>query len=177
MFKKHYPFHLKLNDQIYFLTARTVEKIFFFDSPKKLEMLSHSINKAAQKYNIKIYTYALLPNHYHLLLSLPKADDLSNFIRFVHGRSARLLFKGSNSESLTIRQKKIWWNYWDKCIEEEGTFWTRFNYIHHNSVKHGYTKFMNQYRFSSYNYYLKNEGQEWLDDVFSSYPVVDFHDY
>lgn len=198
MFQKHYPFHLKLDDQIYFLTARTVGKIHFFNSSEKLEMLSGSINKAVKKYNIKIYSYVLLPNHYHLLLFLPKADDLPHFIRFVHGRSARQVLKAldgsskplaltqgwSNSESLTIRakeealtirQKKVWWNYWDKCIQEERDFWIRFNYIHHNPVKHGYVKSTNQYQFSSYNYYLESKGQDWLDEVFNDYPVVDFH--
>ena len=39
---------------------------------------------------------------------------------------------------------------------------------------HGYTKNMKDYKFSSYQYYLKIRGKEWLDDSFSTYPIIDF---
>jgi putative transposase len=61
-------------------------------------------------------------------------------------------------------------------MRTEKDFWTRFNYIHNNPVKHGYVKRPEEWEFSSYQYYLRTHGPEWLQDVFMSYPVIDYSD-
>jgi putative transposase len=72
------------------------------------------------------------------------------------------------------RGRKIFQNYWDHGIRDEADFWKHFNYIHHNPVKHSYTKGMSDYNFSSYNYWLKKKKQDWIDSCFEFYPIVDF---
>ena len=52
----------------------------------------------------------------------------------------------------------------------------RFNYIHHNPVKHGYAANMADWDYSSYQYYLSRYGEEWLADSFRRYPIIDFSD-
>ena len=36
------------------------------------------------------------------------------------------------------RGRQVWHNFWDTCILSETGYWTHFNYIHYNPVKHGY---------------------------------------
>ena len=73
-------------------------------------------------------------------------------------------------------------DYWptsaavNDCIRTEADYWTRFNYIHHNPVKHGYVEQMEDWPFSSYRYYFENQGEEWLMDAFRQYPIIDFTD-
>jgi putative transposase len=73
-----------------------------------------------------------------------------------------------------VRGRQIWHNYWDTCIRNEKGYWTRFNYIHQNPVKHGYVQDTIDWPFSSYHYYLRTKGQEWLHDCLATYPVLDY---
>jgi putative transposase len=113
--------------------------------------------------------WAILDNHYHIEFKVKEANMLSKIINQVHGRLSYLFNKMDDEPG-----RKIFQNYWDTCIREEKDLWTRFNYIHHNPVKHGYCKKMQDYSFSSFGYYLEEKGREWVDDCFSKYPIIDF---
>ncbi len=87
-FKKHIPFHLYLNDQIYFVTARTLNKYKFFDTDDKIKILQRRLATAVSRYKISMYAWIILPNHYHLLFHLVEGKTLSSVIRFINGGSA-----------------------------------------------------------------------------------------
>ena len=73
--------------------------------------------------------------------------------------------------------RQIWYQYWDYCIRNEEDFWRHFNYIHHNLVKHRDVKeqaLVANYPFSSYKTWLERKGEEWLNDCFAQYPILDF---
>ena len=84
---------------------------------------------------------------------------------------------GGISRQLNLRDgvlgRQVWHNYWDTCIRTEADLWTRFNYVHHNPVKHGYAERPDQWPFSSYAFYLRTKGKEWLSDCWQRYPVID----
>jgi len=174
-FKKHVPFHLYLDDEIYFITSRTLDLIKYFDSVEKLQMLLKCIEEAVNKYKMNLYAYVILYNHYHLLIKIFKGKELEDFIRYIHGKSGRLI-KNWNVKPSRIDCKSVWWNYWDNCIRDKNTFYKRINYIHHNPVKHGYVSKMKDYQFSSFNTYIKKYGQEFVEDMFRQYPIVDYTD-
>lgn len=102
-------------------------------------------------------------------MKILKGEALPNFMKTLNGKSSFLLNKMD-----AVKKRKIWFNYWDTCIRDEKDFWTRFNYIHHNPVKHGYANKMEDYKFSSYKNWLDKRGAEFLSDAFEKYPVYDF---
>jgi putative transposase len=110
-----------------------------------------------------------MDSHYHILLKIEKGRNIPDFVKGVNGKSAYLL---NNIEKLPERM--VWYNYWDVCIREAEDFWKRFNYIHHNPVKHGYSERMEDYEYSSYKKWLESKGDEWMKDVLERYPVIDF---
>jgi len=184
------PPHLFINDSIYFITCRTRNGIRFFNSDNKKDLIKKSIGRACGKYDYKIFTWVILDNHYHLLIKISNAVKLPNFIRYINSRSSVSLsrmesrgFVRDDDSKKTAAGKAaasggyscVWQNYWDRCIRNEKDFWTHFNYIHQNPVKHAYTKSMADYKFSSYSYYLKTQGQEWLDSAFINYSIINFH--
>ncbi|PIY95685.1 MAG: hypothetical protein COY66_06170 [Candidatus Kerfeldbacteria bacterium CG_4_10_14_0_8_um_filter_42_10] len=147
-YKKHIPFHLYLDEKIYFVTARTIKGKKLFNCDVKLNLLESRIKMATKKYHTKLHAWVVLANHYHLLFTLKQGIKLSDLIRFVNGGSSHLLNNIDNT-----RGRKIWWNYWDVCVRNEKDFWAYFNYIHYNPVKHGYAEAECDYRYSSYNYF------------------------
>ena len=166
------PPHLYQNENIYFLTARTVNSKAYFSSDKKKNIILAALTEALAENKFEIFSWVILDNHYHCQIKVKQGIDLPNFVQKIHGLSSRNLNKLEDIEG-----RKIWWNYWDKCLNTEKDFWIHFNYIHNNPIKHGYIKDFDQlasYKFSSYGHYLKLRGQEWLDSAFEQYPVIDF---
>jgi len=116
--------------------------------------------KACQQYNWQILAWVILDNHYHIMLEAPEeAGTLVNLIRDLH-RIKGLWIK--RKISIAKEVKKVWYNYWDTCITYERSFLARFNYVHHNLVKHGYVKDASQYPFGSYYMLFRQQKDVWL---------------
>ena len=75
----------------------------------------------------KLYSFAIMPNHIHILL-LPK-NSLSNIMKKLKGKSARLLNEHMN------RSGKFWAReYYDKIIKDDIQFKNTMNYILNNPI-------------------------------------------
>ena len=88
----HRPIHVYLDDEIYFVSCRTTRGKKYFKGDLK-KYISESIFLAMKKYDAKLFSWVVLENHYHLLFELPRGKDLGKIIRFINGRSAKLLLK------------------------------------------------------------------------------------
>lgn len=171
-YKEYFPPHIYQDNTIYFITARTIDKIKFFDTDDKKKILLKCFLYAKHKFKINIYAYVFLDNHYHIIIKIQNKFWLPKFIKLLHGQSAIILNKSQN-----IPNRKIWTNYFDRCIRSKKDFWTRFNYIHNNPIKHGYIKnpeSLNKYKVSSYNQWIEKNDKEWMASCFAQYPVIDF---
>ena len=169
MAKKHHPPHLYLDDTIYFLTARVYGKQHLLDTKEKKRLLLDIIKKIFLKYRFKIYAWVILDNHYHIEFKTNLGKNLSKVMQYIHGQCSFEINKLENSKG-----RKIFQNYWDHCIRNEHDFYSHFNYIHHNPVKHGYVSEMVDYHFSSYKYWCDKKGKEWMNSCFHTYPIIDF---
>jgi putative transposase len=123
------------------------------------------------QFEISIKAWVILDNHYHILVKLKQGRSLPLFIRSLHGKSSFEFNRLDNA-----RRRQVWQNYWDTCIHTEIDFWKRFNYIHHNPVKHGYVNNLKEWKFSSYEQYVQEKGEKWLEEILDSYPIIDFTD-
>jgi putative transposase len=166
---RHQPLHLYLDNQIYFLTAHTYSDQSFLASGRIRQKLLDKIKNIFSMFRFDLYAWVLLINHYHLLFKTKQGGDLSKCIGKIHGGFAHDVNK---AESQTGR--KIWQNYWNRCIRSERDFWVHMNYIHHNPVKHGHAVKMEDYEFSSYGHWLEKNGADWMASVFQQYPIIDF---
>ncbi len=168
----HRPPHLFLNNADYFISCRTFKRQHFFNSNDEMKVLKNRIDLTVSKYKVKLFAWVILSNHYHVLLEIKDGSDLAKIINFINGGSSYDLNKLENKS-----ERKIWSNYWDYCVRDERDFWTHFNYIHQNPIKHGLVKDLEglkNYEYSSYGWWLKQKGEEWLSDCFMNYPVKDF---
>ena len=170
---RHRPPHIYKKDAFYFITSKTYKSNPYFSTNEDKELLTNVIKTTKKKFDIYIYAWVILSNHYHLLLQT-KDKNISAFIQNIHANSSRLL-KARRLSPAT--PEKIWYQYFDRCIRSEKDFWTRFNYIHNNPIKHGYIKnpdVLHLYKFSSYNQWLGKKGKEWMVSCFAQYPIIDF---
>ena len=169
MTKRHQPFHLYLDDQVYFVTAHTYLNKFSLNASSKKEKLLKKIKIFLRQFDFNLYAWVILDNHYHILFKVYKGKDLPKVLNKIHGGYSYEINKIDN-----CRGRKIWQNYWDFCIRSEEDFWRHFNYIHHNPVKHRYVQKMEEYKFSSYGYWIRKKGYDWMMSIFREHPIIDF---
>jgi putative transposase len=165
----HHPPHIYLDDTWYIVTASTLNRIRFLAEYRAKALLRDRLEELVQKYKITLRAWVILDNHYHLLFKTYRGQELRRFFAQLHGGTAWQINTWAG-----VRGRQIWHNYWDTCIRNEKGYWTRFNYIHQNPVKHGYVQDTIDWPFSSYHYYLRTKGQEWLHDCLATYPVLDY---
>ena len=165
--KIHHPPHIYLDNTYYFITARVYEGKRIFNTDQKKRILLNTIRVELHKNKYILMAWVILENHYHILFKTKLAFNLSRIMNRIHGLVS---YRVNKIEKLQGR--KIFQNYWDRCIRNEKDYYTHLNYIHHNPVKHGYVQKMSDYEFSSYNYWLKTKGLAWMRDCFSQCPVI-----
>ena len=168
MRKKHQPIHLYFDNQIYFVTSHVYKNSLFLRKDHKI-LLHQKISLFLKEFGFKLYAYAILDDHYHLLIHSSMGKKLAKAIGKIH---AGFFFEVNTLEDK--RGRRIWQNYWDRCIRDEKDFWTHFNYIHHNPVKHGLTTSMKEYEYSSHKSWIRKKGEEWIMSLFEQYPIIDF---
>ncbi|MCG3141458.1 MAG: hypothetical protein HDKAJFGB_02743 [Anaerolineae bacterium] len=167
----HHPPHIYLDDTWYMLTGSVYRRERLLHPAGYKDLVRDQLKTLSQEFELQLAAWVILDNHYHVLLKSKVGTALSRFTARLHGRTS---FEINNRDHKRGRQ--VWHNYWDTCMRTERDYWTRFNYIHHNPVKHGYVKQMQDWEFSSYGYYLKHKGEDWLADTWMQYPVIDFTD-
>ncbi len=170
-FHRHEPPHIYADDTWYFITASTFRGVHFLATHQAKTLLLEKIRDRTQEYGIQLKAWVILNNHYHLLMKSRRSADIPRFFQRLH---AGMAFELNNLENR--RGRKIWYSYWDTCIRDDRGFWTRFNYIHNNPVKHGYVRLPGDWEFSSYHEHLWALGKGWLLDRFRAYPVLSYVD-
>ena len=109
-------------------------------------------------------------NHYHFLFLPQHGLDLGKFMKRLNGSTAHQLNGLDNT-----RGRTVWYTYWDTCIRGEHDFWTRFNYIHYNPVKHGYVQQPEDWLFSSYRQYI-SDNEVWMKECAQEFPITTLFD-
>ena len=164
-----HPPHIYVDDTWYMITASTLNHAPFLKSDQAKVLVRDTFQNLLQIFGISLLAWVMLDDHYHLLLKTKLGNELLHFIGRLHGSTSRQI----NLQDRVVG-RKIWHNYWDSCIRNEVDLWARFNYIHQNPVKHGYVRNLEDWPFSSYHFYLREKGAEWLEDCLRLYPVIDY---
>ncbi len=165
----HHPPHFYLDETWYIITASTLHRAPLLAGERSKKLVGDTLKGLVLQFEILLRAWVILDNHYHLLLKTGQGKDLPRFIGRLHGSTARQINLWNQ-----VAGRQVWHNYWDTCIRTEAGYWTNFNYIHNNPVKHGYVRKWEDWPFSSYGYYVRTKGDAWLMDCWERYPVVDF---
>jgi putative transposase len=192
--REFHPPHIYEDNACYFISASIVHRQRLLDTDAKRVLVRDVLKEAIKEYGIRLYAWVILADHYHLLLKTSDVAPVYRFIKRLHGDSAIQLNKLDSTPG-----RKVWYQYFDRFPRNERDFWAYFNYIHVNPIKHGYVRISDdvlvvegrqvkiasahtldvhqclaQYPHSSYHYYLREYGEEFLTDVWMRYPIPDY---
>jgi len=167
--KRHRPPHLYLDDTFYMITGSVLYSQALLRPDWAKEMLLQKMKELTPEYGFRCRAWVILDDHYHILLKTRIGRDLAKLMQRLHSITSLQM---NRREGCPGRQ--VWYSYWDTCMRSEQDFWTRFNYIHNNPVKHSYVRNWVDWPYSSYQHYLECKGEEWLADVWERHPVMDY---
>ncbi len=107
-------------------------------------------------YSFDILAACILPDHLHFMI---KPDDINQLSKIIS--SIKYSFSKSITTKSTLgnskREKGIWQRrFYDHIIRSEEDFNRHLDYIHYNPVKHGLVKASKNWKYSSFNKYVKN---------------------
>lgn len=136
--------------------------------PPLLAEMAKRINEKREEDSepiVEIMAFALMPNHYHLVLKEITPDGISSFMKKIGGYST--YFNKQNNRSGSLFESRY------KCIEikNDAQLLVVFNYVHTNPVElvepqwkekkiknfNQAKNFLENYQWSSYPYYINSE--------------------
>ena len=132
----------------YHIVNRGVEQRVIFKEPADYEYFEELMCFYAKSYAITIHNYCLMSNHYHLLIEI-EHENLSKFMKQVNSNYA-IYFNKKNGRSGHLWQGrfKSWY------VTDEAYLYTLMCYIEQNPLKANMVKELEEYAYSSYNYFL-----------------------
>jgi len=117
-----------------------------FQDPSFCELFMAGVKKVKSLHPFDLDAYVILPDHIHLLISLPAGiRDYSNIIKEIKRYVTKSIRKQFDQQDLVVWQDR----FWEHTIRDERDMQTHYDYIHYNPVKHGYVASVDQWKWSS----------------------------
>ena len=167
-----------------FITFVTFDRIPILTSPISRRILGDVWRNVAKRRPFTTDAICLLPDHIHILMTLPENDqDYSLRIREI-----KRLFTAEylatydeivprNRSRINKKEATIWQRrFWEHTIKDEQDYQNHFDYIHYNPVKHGLVKCVSLWAWSSFHRYVSLGVYEpgWGDEFTQRNNSVDF---
>lgn len=126
------------------------------------------IMEKSDKFNVKILAYVLMDNHAHFLVYYDNIYDVSNFMHEANQEFAQLYNKNENRIGHVFRNR-----YRSEQIYNREYLYTVLAYIHFNPYKAGLVNKLSDYKFSSYNKFMKQKiTKEKIYILFENYDYI-----
>jgi len=121
------------------------------------EMFIEAVKESSKFFGIRIIAYALMPNHYHLLIQTPKAN-LSRAMRYLNGVYTQRFNRLHKKDGPLFRGR-----YKAILIQEDEYLTHLIRYIHLNPIQANLIEDLMKYPWTSHKQYLKGSDQApWL---------------
>jgi len=145
----------------YFFTVVTHDRKKILCLDENPGLLKRSFEAVRGKHPFTLDAIVLLPDHLHCLWTLPPGDnDYSKrwmLIKSGFTRTCHDPFKSEYQASRADKREQYVWQrrFWEHQIRNDMDFMRHVEYIHYNPVKHGLATAPIEWRYSSFQRYVK----------------------
>jgi REP element-mobilizing transposase RayT len=123
-------------------------KALFLDDEDRIKFLDTLYEKGKDR-KYKIFAYCLMGNHVHLLIN-EGSDEISRIMKRIEVSYAYYFNKKYRRIGHLFQDR-----FKSEAIDDDSYLLAAVRYIHNNPVKAGLIKEVSQYRWSSYNLYIR----------------------
>ena len=138
----------------FFITGATYEKQHIYRTPPALDALRELLFKTATTWNCALQAWALLSNHYHLVVEAEDGPLLRKMLSSFHAHAALHANERDDTPG-----RKVWYQFWDKTLTIEGSWLARLRYTNENAVHHGMVTVATDYRWCSARWFEETAGR------------------
>jgi len=159
-------------NQIYHVLNRANARVQIFDNNKDYKQFEDILEKAVEKYDMRLLAYCIMPNHWHLVLYPRKDGDLSLFMGWLTNTHTRRW----HTEKGTVGQGHLYQGRYKSFLcQEDNHFLTLVRYVERNAKKANLIQKAQSWRWSSV--WRRENGAPKQKKILSSWPVAKPKDY
>lgn len=145
------------------VTAGTYRKEHLFCTNQKRDAVLEAILQLARDYSLRLQAWAVMSNHYHMIVSFEEAvPDLTlpHFVRHLHREIATRVNKIDR-----VSGRRVMYQFWDTRLSYEKSWLARLNYVHQNPVHHGAVAVASEYPWCSARWFESNASPAFVRSV------------
>lgn len=143
---------------MYHVTSRGNNGGEIFLDYADFERFHSLLGRYRERHDFRLYAYALIPNHVHLLIETTESSSISQIMHGINTAYA-MYFNGRHNRSGHVFQGR----FRSSIIDSENYFLEVMRYIDLNAVRAGLAKDPSRYRWSSCRHWAGGEADELLD--------------
>ena len=147
------------------MTASTYLREHHFAGSKRLGVLQRGLLSLAAKFDWRLEAWAIFSNHYHFVAHSPgDADDaasLPEMLRMLPVKTAEWVNKLDKTPG-----RQVWFNFWDRKLQQQGAYLARLNYVHQNAVKHRLVPVACQYPWCSAAWFERTASSAMVKSIY-----------
>ena len=152
------PLRLEYENGVYHVTARGNERKKIFLDDRDFRKMMALLEKNVERHGVRLFCFALMNNHYHLLIQTPAA----NLSDFMHGVQSHYTgyFNWRHERDGHLFQGR----YKALIVEKDAYLMRLSRYIHLNPVRAGLVDLPEKWRWSSYGDYISTRSyNKWIE--------------
>lgn len=171
--------HKDNEDFLHFMTFTTIEWIDVFTNNKYFEVLLESMQYCKNNLGLKVYAYAIMTNHVHVIWQARKGYSLIQIVQSFKRQTTKDIKQVIRLDSRkyilglikTSKYKRSSFQLWQEnnypeVIEDEKFMKVKLDYIHNNPVKKGYVSRPESWQYSSASNYAGEKVNAFNVDLF-----------
>jgi putative transposase len=161
----HSPPHPYSGNGTYLITAANFGHTHVMRFSERRSEFQELLLKSFHDINAEIIGWVILPNHYHILVTVESLKLVSNCLRLLHGRTSH----DWNMQDGLKEKRRVWYRFLDHLMRDEKQLHQTLNYVHYNPIKHGYVDDIFAWQWSSVFWYENEKGGDWLNEQWQEY--------
>jgi REP element-mobilizing transposase RayT len=151
-----------------FITVTCLEWKAVLKEDRFKDIIVDSLRFLTNEKRIIVYGFVIMINHFHLVWQINgdhSRDDVQrDFLRYTGQQILKYLRNESSPllPMLLVNAKDRKYQVWERNslsipVWSQKAIWDKLNYIHNNPVKAGLCKYPEEYKYSSAQFYFKQE--------------------
>jgi REP-associated tyrosine transposase len=147
-------------NDLHFITCSCYRRLAFLGTPQRRDFFLRLLEEARVRFRFVVCAYVVMPEHFHLLVTEPQIGSPSSVLQNVKQRFAqRILGHELKKEDQTkLVSRHVWQaRFYDFNVWTERKRIEKVRYIHRNPVKRGLVRSPEEWRWSSFRFYMFGE--------------------
>lgn len=157
---------------VYHVLNRANARVPIFEGDQDYQLFEHTLEEAAERYDMRLLSYCLMPNHWHLVPYPKKDGDLARFMGWLTNTHTRRW----HTEKDTIGQGHLYQGRYKSFLcQDDSHFLTLVRYVERNPRRANLVKKAENWRWSSA--WRREHGTAKQKKLLTTWPVSQPSDY